>query len=613
MSRQGFTSSGDVCLALAQVLEDLGETDLLALTRLLGQRLATAQSYVTVVGETSSGKSTLINGLFEEPLLPAAVTPTTGTVTQVVCKADGATEYLAINRDGTQEELDPTQFMDLAQVPDEGLLRLQLRTRPGSPRYNGLNIFDTPGYNSLLAEHEEVLRTFLPESDAIVFVAGYRSGFGQVDQDLFEVARSAVDQDPDIPMLLVINRVPPGTGEGDRRVQEIARNAADSLRRSAQTLLVESVPLDDQGRWLGRPMTDPMWKAVRACVAEPARLIQVQAKLDALLSGIVKAGLDAAKRRQWALEVSETDLANIEAQIRELEQTRREALDRVDACEERLILRLEPTLKHGTGQFRKRVEREIQAAGKWVGPEDCVPWINGHVFPEEVRLHSGSLTQILVEELERLDRELEELANTAVGKIERQTSIKGEAARALVANLTGSLLAGGVRTILGSLLESLGGVGGAAAGTGNLAKMILSRGGKAVGVGFSRETYNAIGRIFNKRLIKYGGAVFAAVIEGVLFIIEANRWKGQLQEKALEAIEQWRVEVGRELFQTQLPAITKGNRKGIATAYDQILAEPRKWREERRTTTASARVGLAMKITLLEQFEAALADITEKR
>jgi len=99
----------------------------------------------------------------------------------------------------------------------------------------------------------------------------------------------------------------------------------------------------------------------------------------------------------------------------------------------------------------------------------------------------------------------------------------------------------------------------------------------------------------------------------VIFIIEANRWKGQMQDKALEAIEQWRLEVGKELFQTQLPAITKGNRKGIATAYDQILAEPRKWREERRTTTASARVGLAMKITLLEQLEAALTGMTEKR
>ena len=36
-------------------------------------------------------------------------------------------------------------------------------------------IFDTPGYGSIVAEHEEVLKDFLPNSDFVVYTINYKN------------------------------------------------------------------------------------------------------------------------------------------------------------------------------------------------------------------------------------------------------------------------------------------------------------------------------------------------------------------------------------------------------------------------------------------------------
>ena len=54
-------------------------------------------------------------------------------------------------------------FSHLVEKPDEKLLRLRITQPHPSQKYDGINIFDTPGYNSLITEHEEVLRNFIPE------------------------------------------------------------------------------------------------------------------------------------------------------------------------------------------------------------------------------------------------------------------------------------------------------------------------------------------------------------------------------------------------------------------------------------------------------------------
>ena len=52
------------------LFDSISDKERLALIRLIKHRLRNPQSYVTIIGETSTGKSSLINSLFQRQLLP---------------------------------------------------------------------------------------------------------------------------------------------------------------------------------------------------------------------------------------------------------------------------------------------------------------------------------------------------------------------------------------------------------------------------------------------------------------------------------------------------------------------------------------------------------------
>lgn len=153
---------------------------------------------ITVVGEFSTGKSTLVNAILGEDLLPTRVTPTTSVITEIVYGPDFTVEARYL--DGTTEVLPspsrvPTRGPATAQyvVPaststrnpvawlkdlmnDESwVTRMeQVRiTHPAMPE--GLAIVDTPGTNDISQSRLEVLYRYLPESDIIWMVMSARS------------------------------------------------------------------------------------------------------------------------------------------------------------------------------------------------------------------------------------------------------------------------------------------------------------------------------------------------------------------------------------------------------------------------------------------------------
>ena len=163
----------EIARDLCAVLNDAELGDELATARLLYVRVRVPHAYATLVGETSTGKSSLANGLFVEPLLPTYADPTTASVTHLALHDTDEPSYLAVFRDGTQQAIDRDVFVAQNASPHRDLLRLQVRCAPGDPSHVGMQVFDTPGYNAVIARHEEVLRQFLPHSDVVVFVSGW--------------------------------------------------------------------------------------------------------------------------------------------------------------------------------------------------------------------------------------------------------------------------------------------------------------------------------------------------------------------------------------------------------------------------------------------------------
>ncbi len=98
---------------------------------------------LVVAGEFNSGKSSFINALLGERVLPEGVTPTT--------------DRINLLRHGTEAS---------EQLLEAYLLE---RTYP-SELLREITIVDTPGTNAIIRRHEELTRDFIPRADLVLFV-----------------------------------------------------------------------------------------------------------------------------------------------------------------------------------------------------------------------------------------------------------------------------------------------------------------------------------------------------------------------------------------------------------------------------------------------------------
>ncbi len=420
---------------------------------------------------------------------------------------------------------------------------------------------------------------FLPQSDVVVFLVGYKTGFGQLDQDLLEIVRTAIEDDPAVPVLLVVNRVPMHVGIENARVREILANARDSLQREPELLLVrtasEDVALVD-GPAQSEPVlpdASPLWNRVIAIVGAPERQRAVEEKLVSALCELIDDAIQALERQNLILTMEEEEIEMIEAQLRSLGETRARSLDVVQETTDRLRSQLPASIEWLAVGIKSKLQADIERSDKWLGRDECMAWLSVHAMPFEVRQASRSVEEAIAVELQELDRRLADLANPVVHEIEHSIHLRSEAGRQFAENLARVVAQRLGGAGIHALLEAFGGVGGAAAGAGNLVKMLVSRVGNLLGKRFSRQVYNQIGRAFTKRALARVNVATTILIEVGSIVIEAHRWKSMLIGKIHEAVDGWAHDVRKDLLEDYLPKIHASNVRSVHAIYDLLVEE----------------------------------------
>ncbi len=84
----------DTLTRLASFAEELGANDVARDARQLAARVAEGRFFLATVGQVKRGKSTLLNALIGEPLLPVGVAPVTSAITVVRYGADKAARVI---------------------------------------------------------------------------------------------------------------------------------------------------------------------------------------------------------------------------------------------------------------------------------------------------------------------------------------------------------------------------------------------------------------------------------------------------------------------------------------------------------------------------------------
>ncbi|HKI57943.1 MAG TPA: dynamin family protein [Trueperaceae bacterium] len=150
---------------------------------------------LVVVGEFNAGKSSLLNALVGEEVMPEGVTPTTDRITVVTYG----------EQPGESEEA-------------PALVR---RSFP-APLLRDLALVDTPGTNAIIKRHQELTERFVPRADLVLFVTSADRPFTESERAFLELIASWGKK-----VLMVVNKLDILDGEGaEERVLDYVREHA---------------------------------------------------------------------------------------------------------------------------------------------------------------------------------------------------------------------------------------------------------------------------------------------------------------------------------------------------------------------------------------------------
>ncbi len=132
---------------------------------------------VVIIGEFNAGKSTFVNALIGDEMLPTGITPTT--------------EMIELIRYSPTPNLKPT-------TRDESTREWAHPNTGG----DGVAIVDTPGTGSIFQRHEKVAKEFLHRSDLVIFLLSAKRAFAETERLYMELAKNYGKK-----MILVVNQI----------------------------------------------------------------------------------------------------------------------------------------------------------------------------------------------------------------------------------------------------------------------------------------------------------------------------------------------------------------------------------------------------------------------
>ncbi len=132
---------------------------------------------VVIIGEFNAGKSSFVNSLLGDNLLPTGITPTTEAI-ELIRYGEAVNRTPVIREDGIREWTHPNT---------------------GAP---GVALVDTPGTGSVFQKHERIAKSFLHRSDLVIFVVSAKRAFAETERLYLELAKNYGKK-----IILVINQI----------------------------------------------------------------------------------------------------------------------------------------------------------------------------------------------------------------------------------------------------------------------------------------------------------------------------------------------------------------------------------------------------------------------
>lgn len=191
---------------------------------------------VVVVGEFKRGKSTFINALLGEKILPVDVTPTTATINAImwneektleVHKADGQVEQLELKYENL------TKYVADRKIDHSSIKYIKIGM-PSNMLKNNIVLVDTPGVDDLNEQRVDVTNNFIPRADVVIFLLDSTNAIRRTEKEFLEnnILKEGIKK-----IIFVANFI--DEIDEDEDIEEIIDDISNRIRN-----IIKSGPID---------------------------------------------------------------------------------------------------------------------------------------------------------------------------------------------------------------------------------------------------------------------------------------------------------------------------------------------------------------------------------
>ena len=363
-------ANGQAAVSLAaEVIESFGLSDLRNLFQAVQAQQQKEDLNVAILGRFKAGKSSLLNDIIGNPLLPVGVLPVTSVVTEICY---GESEYAEVV--SLDSRLTRITFSEIGSYVSESenpqnlkgvdVVRVFL---PSLARFRGIRFVDTPGLESIFQHNTEASLSWTPNVDLAVVAVGVDPPLTQQDISLIQ---RLFQYTPNVSILLTKVDI---LGEAER--EEVEQFVRVKLREKFDV----SIPVFPYS-------IKPGYESLRKVFEEE----QIQ---RALVSAHEQHRAILVRKLSTLLRSAE-DYLQLSLRAAETAASQREQLhDQVLGSQEFLAhqkLQLQLLARHGAGKTRGAIDAHLQRNAR----AQLEEILTGHL-KDELPKWSGSFFQVL--------------------------------------------------------------------------------------------------------------------------------------------------------------------------------------------------------------------------
>ena len=156
----------------------------------LADKLENHKITVSVIGQFKRGKSTLVNAILGDKILPVGIVPETAVVTTVEYGEKAASVHFD---NGIIKEIgfdEMSSYINEQENQDNRLGVSEVRLYcPSDFLQSGMTFVDTPGVGSVHQKNSDAAYSYVKESDAVIFMLSVDSPINQIEIDFLENAK----------------------------------------------------------------------------------------------------------------------------------------------------------------------------------------------------------------------------------------------------------------------------------------------------------------------------------------------------------------------------------------------------------------------------------------